>query len=110
MLCMPETGQFDSTINEPRFHSVQEPVYSLGELQSMLDGMMQDFASPQPAAAAAAPPSSSSSSSSSFFTGAGSSRFNAPSSGQKRRRSSSRVRPQGFGSSACFSRTAFSGC
>ncbi|XP_048563635.1 dnaJ homolog subfamily B member 6-A-like [Triticum urartu] len=78
----------------------EEPVYSLGELQSMLDGMMQDFTSPQPP-----PPSS-------FFSSTSSStRFGAPSGGaQQQRRPASRVRPQGFGSSACFSQTAFSGC
>uniref|UniRef100_A0ACD5VY88 Uncharacterized protein n=2 Tax=Avena sativa TaxID=4498 RepID=A0ACD5VY88_AVESA len=80
----------------------EEPVYSLGELQSMLNGMMQDFASPQPPP----PPASS------FFTSSASSttRFGAPNGEHQQRRSPSSVRPQGFGSSACFSRTAFSGC
>lgn len=76
----------------------EEPVYSLGELQSMLNGMMQDFASPQPTPP---PPSS-------FFANAAPS--TRPSGGQQQRRSSSSVRPQGFSSSACFTRTAFSGC
>eukprot|EP00494_Astrolonche_serrata_P018761 UN18956 len=53
----------------------EEPVYSLGELQSMLDGMMQDFTSPQPP-----PPSS-------FFSSTSSStRFGAPSGGAQQQR------------------------
>ncbi|XP_047061220.1 chaperone protein DnaJ-like [Lolium rigidum] len=75
----------------------EEPVYSLGELQCMLNGMMQDFSSPQPPP----PPSS-------FFTSTAPS--TRSSGGQQQRRSSSSVLPQGFSSSACFTRTAFSGC
>ncbi|KAK3161234.1 hypothetical protein QOZ80_1BG0074240 [Eleusine coracana subsp. coracana] len=72
----------------------EEPVYSLGELQSMLDGMIQDFASPQPDPTTG------------FFTGAG---FGNPASTEPRA-SSSRMHPhpQGVGDAACFTRTAFS--
>ncbi|PVH38399.1 hypothetical protein PAHAL_5G251200 [Panicum hallii] len=71
----------------------EEPVYSLGELQSMLDGMIQDFAGPQP------DPSG-------FFAG-GPSPFADPG-GAEPSGASARLHPQGFGDSACFSRTAFS--
>ncbi|RLM92601.1 chaperone protein dnaJ 6-like [Panicum miliaceum] len=71
----------------------EEPVYSLGELQSMLDGMIQDFAAPQP------DPSG-------FFAG-GPSPFADPG-GAEPSGASARLHPQGFGDSACFSRTAFS--
>ncbi|KAL6842524.1 hypothetical protein ACP4OV_027368 [Aristida adscensionis] len=72
----------------------EEPVYGLGELQSMLDGMIQDFTSPQPAPGG-------------FFTG-GSMPFGTPSSAEQQRSASSRMHPQGLSDSACFSRTAFS--
>ncbi|CAL4975361.1 unnamed protein product [Urochloa decumbens] len=65
----------------------EEPVYSLGELQSMLDGMIQDFAAPQPEP--------------SGFVFAGGAE-------QSRSRPSARMHPQGIGDSACFTRTAFS--
>nr|CAB3477561.1 unnamed protein product [Digitaria exilis] len=71
----------------------EEPVYSLGELQSMLDGMIQDFAAPQPEPSV-------------FFSG-GESPFGAPR-GADQSTTSSRMHPQGIGDSACFSRTAFS--
>ncbi|PAN45353.1 hypothetical protein PAHAL_9G112700 [Panicum hallii] len=71
----------------------EEPLYSLGELQSMLDGMIQDFAGPQP------DPSG-------FFAG-GPSPFADPG-GAEPSGASARLHPQGFGDSACFSRTAFS--
>uniref|UniRef100_A0A0A8XZ19 J domain-containing protein n=1 Tax=Arundo donax TaxID=35708 RepID=A0A0A8XZ19_ARUDO len=73
----------------------EEPVYSLNELQSMLDGMIQDFTSPPPAP------------SGSFFTG-GSSPIGGQSVPVQQRNPSSRMHPQGVGDSACFSRTAFS--
>ncbi|XP_062214602.1 uncharacterized protein LOC133915456 [Phragmites australis] len=73
----------------------EEPVYSLDELQSMLDGMIQDFTTPQPAP-------------SGFFTG-GPMPFGKPSSAEQQRGTSSRrMHPQSVGDSACFSRTAFS--
>ncbi|KAK8453079.1 hypothetical protein SEVIR_5G226100v4 [Setaria viridis] len=73
----------------------EEPVYSLGELQSMLDGMIQDFAAPhQPEPTA-------------FFTGGASQLFAEPS-GAEQSSPSARMHPQGIGDSACFSRTAFS--
>lgn len=74
--------------------TVQEPVYSLAELQSMLDGMIKDFTAPQPEPGG-------------FYTGGGASPLGRPSS-QQRSAASSRVHPQGFGDAACFSRTAFS--
>jgi len=66
----------------------EEPVYSLGELQSMLDGMIQDFAAPQPEP-------------SGFFAG-------GQPGGAEPSGASARLHPQGVGDSACFSRTAFS--
>lgn len=70
-----------------------EPVYSLAELQAMLDGMIQDFAAPQPG----------------FFAGAG---FGGdPAAAEPPQAPSSRVHPQhrqGVGDAACFTRTAFS--
>ncbi|KAG2589924.1 chaperone protein dnaJ 6-like [Panicum virgatum] len=66
----------------------EEPVYSLGELQSMLDGMIQDFAAPQPEP-------------SGFFAG-------GQPGGAEPSGASARLHPQGIGDSACFSRTAFS--
>ncbi|KAF8676094.1 hypothetical protein HU200_047599 [Digitaria exilis] len=71
----------------------EELVYSLGELQSMLDGMIQDFATSQPEPSV-------------VFSG-GESPFGAPS-GADQSTTSSRMHPQGIGDSACFSRTAFS--
>jgi DnaJ family protein B protein 8 len=69
------------------FPLVQEPVYSLGELQSMLDGMIQDFAAPQPDPTG-------------FFA--------EPSGAAERSTSTSaRMHPQGI-DPACFTRTAFS--
>ncbi|CAL4948828.1 unnamed protein product [Urochloa decumbens] len=74
----------------------EEPVYSLGELQSMLDGMIQDFAAPQPEPTGF------------VFTG-GASPFAEPSGREQSRNSpSTRMHPQGIGDPACFSRTAFS--
>ncbi|TVU34514.1 hypothetical protein EJB05_16349 [Eragrostis curvula] len=73
----------------------EEPVYSLGELQSMLDGMIQDFTSPQPEP-------------SGFFTGGSTFPFGQPAGTQQRSASSSRMHPQGVGDAACFTRTAFS--
>ncbi|KAL6615547.1 hypothetical protein ACP70R_037817 [Stipagrostis hirtigluma subsp. patula] len=73
----------------------EEPVYSLDQLQSMLDGMIQDFTSPQPAPG-------------SFFTGGSSPFGNATSAEQQRTASSRMMHPQGVGDSACLSRTAFS--
>ncbi|CAO2170575.1 unnamed protein product [Urochloa humidicola] len=74
----------------------EEPVYSLGELQSMLDGMIQDFAAPQPEPTG-------------FVFASGASPFAEPSAaGQSRSSPSARMHPQGIGDSACFSRTAFS--
>ncbi|CAO2208619.1 unnamed protein product [Urochloa humidicola] len=74
----------------------EEPVYSLGELQSMLDGMIQDFAAPQPDPTG-------------FVFAGGASPFAEPSGAEQSRRSpSARMHPQGIGGSACFSRTAFS--
>ncbi|KAG0538385.1 hypothetical protein BDA96_03G231500 [Sorghum bicolor] len=70
----------------------EEPVYSLADLQSMLDGMIKDFtAPPQPEPSV-------------FYTGGASGK---PSS-KEQSTASSRMHPQGFGDAACFSRTAFS--
>ncbi|CAO2183393.1 unnamed protein product, partial [Urochloa humidicola] len=75
----------------------REPVYSLGELQSMLDGMIQDFAAPQPEPTGF------------VFAGGAASPFAEPNAaGQSRSSPSARMHPQGIGDSACFSRTAFS--
>ncbi|XP_006644349.1 chaperone protein dnaJ 6-like [Oryza brachyantha] len=75
----------------------EEPVYSLDELRSMLDGMMQDFSS------------SESPSPGGFFAGAagGSSPFAEPRAQQPRGSASTHPHPQGVGSSACLSRMAF---
>ncbi|CAO2179281.1 unnamed protein product, partial [Urochloa humidicola] len=75
----------------------REPVYSLGELQSMLDGMIQDFAAPQHEPTGF------------VFAGGAASPFAEPNAaGQSRSSPSARMHPQGIGDSACFSRTAFS--
>lgn len=71
----------------------EEPVYSLAELQSMLDGMIKDFTAPQPEP-------------SGFYTG-GASPLRKPSS-KEQSTASPPMHPQGFGDAACFSRTAFS--
>ncbi|KAL5228830.1 hypothetical protein ABZP36_017095 [Zizania latifolia] len=75
----------------------EERVYSLDELRSMLDGMMQDFSStsefPSPGG---------------FFTSAGSSLFAKPGAPQPDGSASTRAQPQGIGNSACLSRMAFS--
>lgn len=84
-------------------HFVQEPVYSLDELRSMLDGMMQDFASselPSPSGG--------------FFAGAPSSPFADTGAAQQQRgsapppRARAHAHPQVVGNSACLSRMAFS--
>ena len=85
-------------------HFVQEPVYSLDELRSMLDGMMQDFASselPSPSGG--------------FFAGAPSSPFAYTGAAQLQRavhappaRARAHAHPQVVGNSACLSRMAFS--
>ncbi|XP_062204633.1 uncharacterized protein LOC133906679 [Phragmites australis] len=73
----------------------EEPVYSLDELQSMLDGMIQDFTTPQPAP-------------SGFFTGAPMP-FGKQSSVEQQRGASSRMQTPRVGDAACFCRrTAFS--
>lgn len=82
----------------------EEPVYSLAELQSMLDGMIKDFTAPQPWPSGF------------FYTGGGGgggggasspSPLGKPSS-QEQSTASSRLHPYGFGDAPCFSRTAFS--
>ncbi|KAF0898571.1 hypothetical protein E2562_008158 [Oryza meyeriana var. granulata] len=74
----------------------EETVYSLDELRSMLDGMMQDFSSselPSP---------------SGFFTSVGSSSpFAEPGAQQPRGSASTRAHPQGVGNPACLSQMAF---
>ncbi|KAF2951092.1 hypothetical protein DAI22_01g237000 [Oryza sativa Japonica Group] len=80
----------------------EEPVYSLDELRSMLDGMMQDFASselPSPSGG--------------FFAGAPSSPFADTGAAQQQRGVGSasaraHAHPQVVGNSACLSRMAFS--
>lgn len=79
-------------------------MYSLAELQSMLDGMIKDFTAPQPWPSGF------------FYTGGGGgggggasspSPLGKPSS-QEQSTASSRLHPYGFGDAPCFSRTAFS--
>ncbi|KAJ1284227.1 hypothetical protein BS78_03G188900 [Paspalum vaginatum] len=75
----------------------EEPVYSLGELQSMLDGMIKDFAAPEPEP--------------SGFFAAGTTTtppLGRPGSAAQSTAPSRMHYQAGVGGSACFSRTAFS--
>ncbi|WVZ69781.1 hypothetical protein U9M48_018514 [Paspalum notatum var. saurae] len=76
----------------------EEPVYSLGELQSMLDGMIKDFAAPEPEP-------------SGFFAAAGTTTPLGRPGSAAQSTAPSRMHYQagvGGSASACFSRTAFS--
>lgn len=77
----------------------EEPVYSLNELQSMLDGMIKDFTAPEPEPSPGG-----------FFAAAGTtSPLGKPSSAEQGASPSpSHMHYQGIGGSACFSRTASS--
>lgn len=96
--------KFPMRLKPVLIHFVQEPVYSLDELRSMLDGMMQDFASselPSPSGG--------------FFAGAPSSPFADTGAAQQQRgvgsasaRARAHAHPQVVGNSACLSRMAFS--